>query len=37
MLAIQPWHIVLLLAVLMLLGGGIGAALWAVGRNRSES
>jgi hypothetical protein len=32
MAAIRPWHLALLLLILMILGGGIGAALWSVSR-----
>jgi hypothetical protein len=32
MAAIRPWHLVLLLAVLMFLGGVIGAVFWSTSR-----
>lgn len=36
MLTLKPWHLALLLVILMVLGGGIGAALWSVSRERIE-
>jgi hypothetical protein len=34
--AIQPWHLALLLVILLILGGVIGAALWSVSQHRNE-
>jgi hypothetical protein len=36
MAAIRPWHLAVLLVILLILGGAIGAALWSVSRNRDE-
>jgi hypothetical protein len=36
MAAIQPWHLALLLVILLILGGVIGAALWSVSQHRNE-
>jgi hypothetical protein len=36
MVAIRPWHLLLLLLILMILGGIIGAALWSTGRNDKQ-
>jgi hypothetical protein len=34
--AIRPWHLLVLLMIVMLLGAGIGAALWSVSRHRDK-
>jgi hypothetical protein len=31
--AIRPWHLLVLLTIVMILGGAIGAALWSASRN----
>ncbi|NJC69617.1 hypothetical protein HC031_07770 [Planosporangium thailandense] len=36
MLTLKPWQLALLLVILMILGGGIGAALWSVSRGGVE-
>jgi hypothetical protein len=34
--AVRPWHLLLLLVIVMLLAAGVGAALWSVSRRRDE-
>jgi hypothetical protein len=36
MAAIQPWHLALLLVILLILGGTIGAALWSVSQHATS-
>jgi hypothetical protein len=36
MAGIRPWHLAVLLLILMVLGGLIGAVLWSTSRNQKE-